>query len=391
MSALHRASSRKADVSLPPERQQQQPARRKGSHKVRPVLNASVASSLFGESGRHATLKQQLRSARRLLQRSASLPADVRSRKEAEVKILTDQLAEKQKRDRDAAHRRQVQDGQVHRSDCSSRPDSPRSLQPERADSLNRAPAVAAWLPVRAAEGGAALAFPASRSVSADDDVSLCQRGGAAPQGRRGLCPARPGLHRLLPQRHQVHRALPLAAPATADAAERAARRRRGRGRGRGRGGRAGGGMAAQAQREGEDGVAASGAEAEPRCSERGEGGEGGEGAYSAAASRRQRCGGGGEARCDQGGGAASEAEGDSGRREGSAARAGGRHQEGQEDAGVQGRLLRAGRRRQQGRRPAAARAAFAASRAAGQRRQQTRRAEAEAADHPAAAGEAES
>jgi hypothetical protein len=76
------------------------PSRAKRSRKVRPVLNASVASSLFGDSGRQVTLKQQLRSARRLLQRSASLPADVRSRKEAEVKILTDQLAEKQKRDR---------------------------------------------------------------------------------------------------------------------------------------------------------------------------------------------------------------------------------------------------------------------------------------------------
>ena len=64
----------------------------------RPVHNVHVKQAVFG-AVKSTNLKQSIRSARRLLSKEG-LDAEVKRRKELEVKILTDQLAEKQKHDR---------------------------------------------------------------------------------------------------------------------------------------------------------------------------------------------------------------------------------------------------------------------------------------------------
>ena len=65
-----------------------------------PSINRSVDQSLFGDKHKHTNLKQQIRSINRLLHKQHTLDPELVQRKQTELRILSDQLIDKQRRDR---------------------------------------------------------------------------------------------------------------------------------------------------------------------------------------------------------------------------------------------------------------------------------------------------
>ena len=65
-----------------------------------PTVNRTVDQSLFGDTHKQSNLKQQIRSIGRLLNKSQQLDATLVQRKQTELRILTDQLSDKQRRGR---------------------------------------------------------------------------------------------------------------------------------------------------------------------------------------------------------------------------------------------------------------------------------------------------
>ena len=83
--------------STTPSNNPPQPQRRRPSA---PTVNRTVDQSLFGDKHKHTNLKQQIRSISRLLNKPNQLDPALITRKQTELRILNDQLVDKQRRDR---------------------------------------------------------------------------------------------------------------------------------------------------------------------------------------------------------------------------------------------------------------------------------------------------
>ena len=181
---------------------------------VAAVLNATVAQSVFG-SAKPVSLAKALRSARRLLSKEGGVDEAVRARKEVEIKILTAQLADKQRHDRinkvDKKYKMIKFIGRPLRHPPHTRCMWVMLLLLLYSSLTVGCVARCCCCCVRRATEGAASSAVFAAAADADDGRGEGgERGGEARARRAGEGAEGPGLHRLLPQGHQVHRTLPL-------------------------------------------------------------------------------------------------------------------------------------------------------------------------------------